>query len=119
MRTVLKWVISILILLLWAPALIYAAPRASEGFIDLADWTLPADGIVTLDGEWEFYPDLFVHPKSFSTGSHPPPNGLIAIPGSWNSYPDSTGTPMGSDGFATYRLRVQLPSDLKELALYI
>src|SRR5690606_1550461 len=32
------------------------------------------------------------------------------VPGSWNAYRDQTGAPMGSEGFATYRLRILLPT---------
>ncbi|MBO8142040.1 MAG: hypothetical protein H0Z37_07670 [Firmicutes bacterium] len=86
-----------------------AAPRAVEGVLDLADWDFQRDGIVALNGEWEFYGGLFLPPDALDASSLPRTPRLIPVPGSWNGYQDQSGAPMGSDGFATYRLKILLP----------
>lgn len=87
----------------------HAAPRAVGGILDLADWDFQKDGIVALDGEWEFYGGIFLPAESFNASSLSRQPQLILVPGPWTGYPDQSGAPMGSDGFATYRLRILLP----------
>ncbi|MDQ0172852.1 sensor histidine kinase [Paenibacillus tundrae] len=77
-------------------------PIASNGTIDLNDWAFDKNGVVRLDGQWEFYPHrlLFSHPlDNESMGDQPP--SLIQVPGYWSKQMDTLG-------MATYRLKVRI-----------
>lgn len=83
----------------------YAAreqPRARAGVLDLRDWSFPRDGIVDLAGEWDLawgrFEDPEGAPPTAATGSR------IAVPAPWN---DAPGKPPGTNGYGTYRLRVE------------
>jgi len=101
---------SIVLFLLLVPAVSHAAPRAAGGILDLSDWDFDRDGIVTLAGEWEFYGRAFIPPDAFRDAHLAYEPGFVLVPGSWNELKDLSGTPMGSDGFATYRLQIRLPA---------
>ncbi|WP_176475416.1 ATP-binding protein [Paenibacillus sp. 7541] len=91
--------------------------HAESGVLDLRDWA-PADRpILTLVGEWEFYPMQLITPTpdgSFAVGDHSV--ALATIPGSWQRE-----MPSGSVfGHGTYRLRVVMPSEgLPELKIRV
>jgi two-component system, NtrC family, sensor kinase len=89
-------------------------PKAVNGVLDLRDWDFEKDGIVNLDGEWEFYwkevpsKESFDLPKEKMT--------YISVPKSWNGTVVTTkGIKSSTDqekikgeGFASYRLKILL-----------
>jgi hypothetical protein len=79
-------------------------PRAENGFLDLTAWRFADDGVVPLDGEWEFYPDKLLSHEDFAS-SFAHASGLsperIEVPGSWSNR-------MKTLGMATYRLRIKV-----------
>ncbi len=79
-------------------------PQAEQGVLDLRTWDFAADGLVTLDGRWEFYWKAFVQPGTDPAG---PPARLVAVPHNWRRY----GQDVSPFGYATYRLTVLLPAD--------
>ncbi|WP_438349568.1 ATP-binding protein [Paenibacillus sp. FA6] len=82
-------------------------PHADRGVLDLRNWKFSNQQTITLDGQWEFYPSLFVKPEvteSSDTNSH---KEWIQVPDNWDS---STGT-NSAYGFGTYRLRVLVNED--------
>lgn len=84
-----------------------AQPVAKQGYLDLSNWDFQKDGIVKLDGEWEFYWNQLLYPKDFQ--APPRADGYMLVPSSWSG---RIGTTQLTDkGFATYRLRVQLGSE--------
>jgi len=77
-------------------------PRAENGVLDLSAWRFAEDGVVVLDGEWEFYPDRLLFPEHFAAAAGQdgaPLPERIEVPGSWSKT-------MPALGMATYRLRV-------------
>ena len=79
-------------------------PKAANGFLDLSAWRFEDDGVVALDGEWEFYPDRLLDPEDFaavSADGSETSAGRIEVPGAWTSR-------MSAMGAGTYRLRVQV-----------
>ncbi|WP_282936158.1 hypothetical protein [Paenibacillus sp. RC67] len=34
------------------------APKAEQGVLDLIHWRFAEEGVIKLDGQWEFYPNL-------------------------------------------------------------
>ncbi|MFB9752121.1 ATP-binding protein [Paenibacillus hodogayensis] len=79
-------------------------PAATRGTLDLRGWAFQTQKPITLDGEWEFYPGIFLN------GSTMPPSPdfsdrkvFLAVPGNWN-----TAIPSPPYGFGTYRLRIAI-----------
>src|SRR5262245_37790479 len=91
-----------------------AASQARGGVLDLRDWDFDQHGSITLDGEWRFAWRRFEDP---STDPASPDTTLVRVPGPWNDVPVD-GHPVGSAGFATYRLTV-LCSRAPDLALVL
>lgn len=90
-------------------------PQAVDGVLDLRGWDFAADGLVKLNGEWQFYWEELLSPADFDSAdfeiaASPPIAGLIHVPGSWSGY-SVAGQPVGSDGYATYRLTILLDPD--------
>lgn len=76
-------------------------PIANKGVIDLRNWDFKKDGIVKLNGEWEYYDNALLSPKDFDGTL--PNKKYLSIPGSY-----------GKQGYGTYRLKLLL-KDSKEL----
>lgn len=80
-------------------------PIAKKGVLDLSGWDFNKNGIVRLDGEWEFYWQKLVMPEQFRDGSQGQKNGLIRLPDKWNGY-EINGVPLTGMGYATFRLKI-------------
>ncbi len=108
-----------LLLLFCVPHLLTAQPRepprAVAGVLDLRGWDFHRDGVVTLRGEWEFYWGNLYAPSQFPQR----PERFLEVPLAWNyEVEDATQTPLPTDGFATYRLRVLLDAPGQLYHLY-
>lgn len=79
---------------------------ANNGFLDLSNWDFEKDGIVFLNGDWEFYWGKYLEPKDFNDLTLAPE--FIKVPHRWNNTVVN-GKPIGADGFATFRLRIKIP----------
>jgi two-component system sensor histidine kinase ChiS len=44
---------------------------AKNGILDLRNWNLKTQGVLALNGEWEFYPNEFILPNQFSEKKKP------------------------------------------------
>ncbi|QMV41286.1 hypothetical protein [Cohnella cholangitidis] len=62
-------------------------------------WSFSEDGVVPLNGEWEFYPNRLLAHEDFLASA--PPVTTIPVPGTWSSR-------MKTLGMATYRLRLHI-----------
>jgi len=86
-------------------------PTVIKGTLDLRKWDFEKDGVVSLDGEWEFYWNQLLEPKDFLGDAHPTKVDYIKVPGNWNGQEISSGMIEGK-GFATYRLLIKVnPGD--------
>lgn len=100
-------------------------PKAVQGVIDLNGWDIGKDGVISLEGDWEFYWKQLLTPEDFAvdhSGEQPDRTGFIAFPGLWNGYEiqDESGVHrLAGDGYATYRLVVYTDSKDSKLALKI
>ncbi|RED76894.1 ATP-binding protein [Cohnella phaseoli] len=76
-------------------------PVADNGVIDLTGWKFHEEGVVRLDGQWEFYPRrLLSRQNSSATGTaEKAAPEMIQVPGSWSKQ-------METLGMATYRLEL-------------
>ncbi|MVP00991.1 ATP-binding protein [Paenibacillus lutrae] len=108
--------------LLWN--LFYAGPvqpHAVRGQLDLRGWDFAASRSVTLNGEWEFYPDKFIDPGmsgSAGAASSPEETRLIQVPGNWKEslHPENPS----NIGYGSYRLRILVdPEDQPYLGIQI
>jgi class 3 adenylate cyclase len=81
-------------------------PLAVKGILDLSEWNFTSDGVINLDGEWEFAFGELLEPDPVGDAYMRHLQGeikYIPVPSQWQQQ----GYP--ADGFATYRLRVVLP----------
>ncbi len=80
---------------------------AEKGVLDLTAWDFEKDGIVKLDGEWEFYWEQLLTAADFQ-GSQDNLNFgcYFPVPGTWNGYVINDRKLPGK-GYATYRLSIK------------
>ena len=90
-------------------SVIYAAPTAKEGLIDLTQYDFEKSGTIKLRGEWEFHWNEFIDP---SAGFLQKP-GYINQPRSWTSF-NSNGVSLPAFGYASYRLQILLPDKFSD-----
>jgi signal transduction histidine kinase len=83
-------------------------PTAVKGVIDLRE-TAGDNFITKLNGEWEFYWRKMLHPQDFAGNKILKPDLYGPVPSYWTDYRDTSLKTTGM-GFATYRLKVLLPS---------
>ncbi|HNI90927.1 MAG TPA: adenylate/guanylate cyclase domain-containing protein, partial [Leptospiraceae bacterium] len=86
---------------------------AKKGILDLREWDFNKYGPIELDGEWEFYWEKLysleeIHSIIFN-------KEYIHLPHSWNNK-IINGETIGSDGYATFRLKILLPPNSPALA---
>ena len=77
-------------------------PLANKGRIDLTGWDFERNGMIALDGEWEFYWNKLLSPDDFKAEVLPEKTGYFKIPGHWTGL-ESNGTKPFKDGYATFR----------------
>ncbi|MCB9742581.1 MAG: adenylate/guanylate cyclase domain-containing protein [Alphaproteobacteria bacterium] len=88
---------------------------AVDGEVDLWRWQPVSEGPVVLNGQWAFWWDSLYGPTDLRAGLTP--DGFVQVPGPWD---EAEASPAKSSvGYATYRLRVQLPGYAPPLALEI
>ncbi|MCL6611565.1 MAG: response regulator [Peptococcaceae bacterium] len=95
-------------------------PEAVDGVLDLTGWDFQRQGVVQLEGCWEFYWEQLLTPGDFE--SEPQKTGFIEVPGLWNGYTVSEGGAarrLSGDGYATYRLIIKTSAQNDLLALKI
>lgn len=71
---------------------------ASGGVLDLGDWTQRESGLVTLEGEWSYYPGQLREDRHTLDGGK-----IVTVPHFWEEDPASGQSPYG---FGSYRLEV-------------
>lgn len=84
-------------------------PEAVNGVLDLTEWNWESDGIVPLNGQWEFYWQELRTPKDILNDYSVTKKKLITVPMSWNKY-KINGERLSGNGFATYRLLIHTPN---------
>lgn len=97
----------ILLTLIILPVSPEKPPIAKNGVLDLTNWDFEKDGIIKLDGEWEFYWDQLLTYDDFHEEKNVSrPSGYFNVPGTWNSFTIDDKKLQG-DGFATFRLKIK------------
>lgn len=83
---------------------------ATNGVLSLQHWDPEDEGIIVLDGEWDFYPDELIVPRPDDNVFERYENKRqsIPVPAAWNQHKGDNATPYGT---GTYRLLIGLPKD--------
>ena len=93
-----------LIVLLKSPE---KTPAAEKGGLDLTNWNFAKDGVVKLDGEWEFYwNQLLTYDDFHGNDNNTKLSGYFNVPATWNKL-IIDGNKLQGEGFATFRLRIK------------
>jgi serine phosphatase RsbU (regulator of sigma subunit) len=82
-------------------------PDLENGFLDLSSWNFEEDGLVNLNGSWEFYWDKLLDPKDFKSSDSLAVE-YIYVPGGWATV-GSEEQPYAEFGYATYRIKIKVP----------
>jgi len=91
------------------------APHAVYGQLNLQGWDFTSNGQVSLSGEWAFYWQELLSPSQIETAS---PSQYVSVPDTWTSY-ELNGQSLLPEGYATYRLEVQLPDPDQIYGIFI
>ena len=92
-----------------------AIPKAEAGVIDLRNWDIRKNGIIQLDGAWEFYWKEFLESKDFKNQDNSNPI-YISFPSVWNQFNYKNET-IPARGYATFRMRVNFAKNSPPIAL--
>src|SRR5699024_5924164 len=85
-------------------------PLAVAGEIDLEQWDFTDSGIVTLSGEWTFYPNLLI--DDIGVEEYTYEGKLIQVPGDWSKALNDDEN--NSYGYGTYHLRIKVNPESAE-----
>jgi hypothetical protein len=88
------------------------APYAADGFLDLRSWSFESSGPVKLDGGWDFYWGKLLTPGDFPEGGTSLEKLIFNLPSVWNDKV-LNNYKLDGYGFATYRLRISIPENIK------
>lgn len=80
------------------------APQGIDGVLDLSGWDFKRDGVVKLNGEWEFYWQEILTYHDFRNSRRV---NYEKVPNVWNYYRHN-GRNLPGYGYATYRLKIKL-----------
>jgi signal transduction histidine kinase len=109
-RSMIRLAFSILLSSLFLPFLsAFNHPQPSMGILDLRNEMINEKYVLKLNGEWEFYWKRIYRPHHFKLEKSPIPDGFFRVPSYWNELEVDGLKPEGK-GYATYRLRILLPT---------
>lgn len=77
---------------------------AAKGYLDLSRYDFEKEGILCLDGEWQFFSGRFLEPgNDANLQEAEKPDAYITPPAVWNDY-EADGKPIPGFGYGTYRM---------------
>lgn len=82
-------------------------PHIKNGVLDLRDWDAAESHIINLDGQWEFYPHVFL--MDHRTESLKDDCIWLQVPGNWNDTMETGNS--NPFGYGTYRLQILINPD--------
>ncbi len=93
-----------------------SSPFAKDGILDLQRWDQKKQKTLPLSGEWKFFWKQFLPTNAKHTDNSK--FVFVKAPGVWNEV-SFFGETIASYGYATYELKILLPSATSDLALSI
>ncbi|MFS0918628.1 ATP-binding protein [Brevibacillus sp. 179-C 1.1 NHS] len=85
-------------------------PKAVQGVLDMRGWDFENSPSISLDGEWEFFPGVFMEHEDLKE-SLSAKRQYVQVPGDWRSaFPEGSSS---SYGYGTYRLRILVDQPLQ------
>ena len=93
-------------------------PLACQGYLNLNNWDFSSDGVVALNGEWEFYWQELISPGSFDKSGRYNKSSYFILPGRWDGKVINNKKQSG-DGYATFRLLIDAADVNETLAVRI
>lgn len=87
-------------------------PTVRNGVLDLREQSIDWHCLAKLDGEWEFYWDLYVYPQDFLSHDAPLPDTIVSVPSYWTAY-TLNGKELPGQGKGTYRMKLLLPKGFR------
>ncbi len=91
-------------------------PDATKGVLDLTAWDFEKNGVIDLNGEYEFFWHQLLDEKDFTGPLSPHRTGFIDVPGLWNNH-QFNGMTIPGNGYATYRLTILMDNPNQPLYL--
>jgi len=89
------------------------------GKLDLSHYDFESRGLLSLNGEWEFYDHkLLPAEKNEENVDSVRPDAIVAVPSTWDTY-SINGKKLPDFGYATYRLQITGIKPAEPLALKI
>lgn len=92
-------------------------PEVKNGAIDLSNWNFEKDGVININGQWEFYWNRHLINEDFNNDQLKP-QIYGGVPDVWNNY-TINGKMLPGFGYGTYRLKVKTNDQSGEIALKI
>ncbi|WP_208917995.1 hybrid sensor histidine kinase/response regulator [Paenibacillus uliginis] len=84
-------------------------PKAVQGELDLRDWDISSNRPISLDGEWEFYPNQFLLHEETNHNTSTQGTDFIQVPGNWKT--KFSTEHKTAEGYGSYRLRILVNPD--------
>ncbi|WP_256757400.1 sensor histidine kinase [Cohnella sp. WQ 127256] len=81
----------------------HLVPKAERGVIDLQQWSWVEDGIVPLDGQWNFEWRI---PSGVDNQEFSFESSTLDVPGTWGKLKSGKGTSLDDQGLGIYRLTI-------------
>ncbi len=94
--------------LLWLDLyMVPAHPNPSQGNLDLRSWEPISEHAISLDGEWEFFPNTFLIQDKVNLDMTNREKRFVQVPDNWKGSSHTTN----AYGYGSYRLQIQVDPD--------
>jgi hypothetical protein len=97
------------------------SPKAVNGELDVSRWDFEKDGQLKMEGEWLFFPDIWLQPSQAIGGDLQNVRTNLKVPGQWSGHALSNDAPsIPNDSYGTYLLKLNgMPTNRQDLALQL
>jgi serine phosphatase RsbU (regulator of sigma subunit) len=112
------WFLVLFILAAAAPLSAEGRPLARNGVIDLSSCSLAVGEPPFLDGEWEFFPGIFLDPSA-DRSSAVYRSVSTVLPGLWDGASALWGKGCDSRQYGTFRLQVKVPPGTEDYYIHV
>ncbi|WP_232697979.1 ATP-binding protein [Brevibacillus daliensis] len=79
-------------------------PYAVQGVLDLQNWDIATERAISLNGDWEFYPNALLKESDAGTIPFINKSEIVQVPGNWKNYISPRQD--SAFGYGSYRLRI-------------